>query len=101
MSVKPIIAALVVMLLIGITGRWQAQNDEPVVLQLKWEHEFQFAGYYAALWQGFYQENGLNVDVRSAFSQDGEFLSPLEELLAGRAEFAIGGLDAIIGRWSW
>ena len=34
-SVKRIIAVLIVVLLIGITGRWQAQNDEPVVLQLK------------------------------------------------------------------
>ena len=35
-----------------------AQQDEKVVLQLKWEHEFQFAGYYAALWEGFYAQEG-------------------------------------------
>jgi hypothetical protein len=26
---------------------------EPVTLQLKWKHQFQFAGYYAALEQGW------------------------------------------------
>jgi hypothetical protein len=28
---------------------------DPVSLQLKWKHQFQFAGYYAALEQGFYR----------------------------------------------
>jgi len=76
----------------------QAQNDEPIVLQLKWEHEFQFAGYYAALWQGYYQQAGLNVEIRSAISPDAQFLSSNTELLNGNADFAIGGLGTIIGR---
>ena len=76
----------------------QAQSDEEVVLQLKWEHEFQFAGYYAALWQGFYQQAGLNVDIRSAITEDGHFLSADAELISGNADFAIGGIDTIVKR---
>ena len=34
---------------------------ETVVLQLKWFHQFQFAGYYAAVEKGFYRDAGLNV----------------------------------------
>ena len=33
-------------------------------LQLKWKHQFQFAGYYAALEQGFYRNAGLDVTIR-------------------------------------
>jgi diguanylate cyclase (GGDEF)-like protein/PAS domain S-box-containing protein len=34
-----------------------------VNLQLKWHHQFQFAGYYAAKTQGFYRDEGLNVNI--------------------------------------
>jgi hypothetical protein len=37
---------------------------DKVSLQLKWRHQFQFAGYYAALAQGFYGAAGLNVEIR-------------------------------------
>jgi ABC-type nitrate/sulfonate/bicarbonate transport system substrate-binding protein len=30
-------------------------TNKEVTLQLKWKHQFQFAGYYAALHKGFYQ----------------------------------------------
>ena len=76
----------------------QVLATEKVTLQLKWEHEFQFAGYYAALWQGYYEREGLDVDIRSAATPDGQFLSPLEELVSGRADFAIGGADVLIYR---
>ncbi len=45
-----------------------AQNNtpkeyEPVTLQLKWFHQFQFAGYYAAKYKGFYKDEGLDVKI--------------------------------------
>ena len=36
---------------------------QPVKIQLKWFHEFQFAGYYAALEKGFYTDEGLDVKL--------------------------------------
>ncbi len=36
---------------------------EKVSLQLKWHHQFQFAGYYAALEQGYYRDEGLDVTI--------------------------------------
>ena len=36
-----------------------ARALEPVSLELRWFHQFQFAGYYAALEKGFYREAGL------------------------------------------
>ncbi len=69
---------------------------EKVVLQLKWEHEFQFAGYYAAQWQGYYDQEGLEVEIRSHARADGTVVSPLEEINSGRADFAIGGADIFV-----
>ncbi len=37
---------------------------DQVSMQLKWKHQFQFAGYYAALEQGFYRAAGLEVTIR-------------------------------------
>ena len=44
----------------------QAAKLEPVSIQLKWQHGFQFAGYYAALEQGFYRAEGLDVTLKEA-----------------------------------
>jgi ABC-type nitrate/sulfonate/bicarbonate transport system substrate-binding protein len=41
----------------------QSDELERVTLQLKWKHQFQFAGYYAAKEKGFYQEAGLDVTM--------------------------------------
>jgi class 3 adenylate cyclase/ABC-type nitrate/sulfonate/bicarbonate transport system substrate-binding protein len=37
---------------------------EQVSLQLKGKHQFQFAGYYAAIEKGFYRDGGLEVELR-------------------------------------
>lgn len=70
---------------------------EKVVLQLKWEHEFQFAGYYAAQWQGFYRAAGLDVEIRPASREGGGLVQPVDEIKNGNAQFAVGALDILIG----
>ena len=54
-----------------------------VKLQLKWFHQFQFAGYYAALEKGYYCQSGLNVEIIEG-SPD---INPIDEVLAFRADF--------------
>ncbi len=71
---------------------------EGVVLQLRWDHQFQFAGYYAAEWQGFYAEAGLEVEIRSGRTPDGRPIEPTVEVAEGRADFGIGGADVIFAR---
>lgn len=71
---------------------------DKVVLQLKWEHQFQFAGYYAADWQGFYRDAGLDVEIRSAVRPDGSLVTINDEIKSGNAQFAIGSLDILLGR---
>jgi len=71
---------------------------EKVVLQLHWHPDFQFAGYYAALWQGYYADAGLDVEIRKAFDESGEHLRAFVEVGEGRADFGVSGLDLLIGR---
>jgi len=71
---------------------------EKVSLQLRWDHQFQFAGYYAALWQGYYAAAGLEVEIRSALAPDGRVLSATDEVARGRADFGLGAADILTAR---
>jgi len=59
--------------------------NEKVVLQLKWLHQFQFAGYYAAKEKGFYEEVGLDVEIR----QRDKSKNNIEQVINGEAEYGI------------
>ena len=37
--------------------------SEEVRVQLRWTHQFQFAGYYMALERGYYRDAGLDVEI--------------------------------------
>ncbi len=69
---------------------------ERVVLMLRWDAQFQFAGYYEAQWQGYYAAAGLNVDIRHAVQPDGSILSAVREVEAGRADFGVGAADILL-----
>ena len=58
---------------------------DQVSLQLKWKHQFQFAGYYAAVEKGFYRENGLDVAIR----EGGSDINAGAAVAAGSADFGI------------
>lgn len=68
--------------------------DERVILQLPWQHQFQFAGYYAAIAKGFYREAGLQVTLREA----GPGTDVINEVTTGRAQFGIRGSDLLLAR---
>src|SRR5437879_11735539 len=58
---------------------------DQVSLQLKWKHQFQFAGYYAALEQGFYRNAGLDVTIR----EGGPDIDVAETVASGTADFGV------------
>ncbi len=62
-----------------------AQNLTEVRLQLKWKHQFQFAGYYAAIEQGYYRDAGLHVLLQEA--KEGE--NPSDAVFSGLADFGV------------
>lgn len=59
---------------------------ETIRLQLKWRHAFQFAGYYAALQQGYYQQAGLHVQLLTA----GPGNHVVDVVCSGKADFGVG-----------
>ena len=65
-----------------------------VTLQLKWHHQFQFAGYYAAKELGYYRKAGLVVSLKPV-SQD---KNPIEAVLQGGAEYGVGSNDLLLLR---
>lgn len=75
----------------------QSNDLEPLVLQLRWDHQFQFAGYYAAQWMGFYEEEGITTEIRTAFN-GGKILDAATEVDQGRAQFGVGAADILIAQ---
>jgi NitT/TauT family transport system substrate-binding protein len=63
-----------------------------VTLQSKWVVQAQFAGYYAAVDQGFYEDEGLEVTIRAG----GPDIVPEQVVLGGQAEFGINWLDSLL-----
>ena len=62
-----------------------------MTIQLLWQHQFQFAGYYAALEQGYYREAGLDVTLLPA--QDSQ--DPIDVVLQGKAEYGVAGPELV------
>jgi diguanylate cyclase (GGDEF)-like protein/PAS domain S-box-containing protein len=71
-----------------------ALAQEKITLRLKHTHQFQFAGYYAALEQGYYREAGL--DVRILEGTDG--VEPERDVLSGKADYGVGGSSLLLAR---
>lgn len=65
---------------------------EPVVLQLRWHHGFQFAGYYMAKEKGFYQEVGLHVTI----AEGGVTIDQFDQVLHGQAHYGVASSELII-----
>src|SRR6187402_2575355 len=66
-------------------GFGQAFAADSVTLQLKWVTQAQFGGYYVAKDKGFYEEAGLDVDIKPG----GPDIAP-PQVIAG------GGADVIV-----
>ena len=82
--------ALMLMLLYPLS----AAADDKVRLQLKWQHQFQFAGYYAAQAQGYYQAVGLDVEIIPCQPDE----DAVQKVLQGKAEFGVGSTELLLLR---
>jgi len=71
-----------------------AHADEHITLQLKWKHQFQFAGYYAAIEKGYYRQEGLDVSLREAAPGK----DPVRVVTNGAAEYGVGASELMLRR---
>ena len=70
-----------------------AQDDlTPVSLQLQWVAQSQFAGYYAAVAEGFYEEEGLDVTILEGAVE----IVPQQVVASGDAEFGIAWVPKVL-----
>lgn len=82
---------LLTLLWVGLAS---SQEHEKVTIQLKWQHQFQFAGFYAAKEKGFYEEEGLAVDLR----QRNPETSYIDDVLQGLAQYGVADASLAIER---
>jgi len=65
---------------------------DEVTLQLKWVTQAQFAGYYVALDQGFYEEEDLDVTIKPG----GPDIAPAQVLAGGGADVIIDWMPSAL-----
>jgi diguanylate cyclase (GGDEF)-like protein len=64
----------------------------PVRLQLKWRHQFQFAGFYTALEKGYYRDAGFAVTIIPATPGT----DAVETVLKGGADFGVASSELVL-----
>ncbi|MCU1514038.1 MAG: transporter substrate-binding protein [Microbacteriaceae bacterium] len=75
------------------SGGSKTQELTPVTLQLQWVAQAQFAGYYAAVEQGYYKDEGLDVTIKEA----GTDTVPIKSVADGDADYAISWVPKVLG----
>src|SRR5215831_5898381 len=65
---------------------------DKVSLQLKWVTQAQFAGYYAALDQGYYRAQNLDVTIL----EGGPNIAPEQVVASGGAQFGLDWMGSLL-----
>lgn len=84
-----LLLTLLLLILVRCAG---AQPPIELTVQLNWKHQFQYAGFYAAITQGYYEQAGLKVHLRECQHPDHSFLP---ELADGKVQFVVSNSDLI------
>ena len=82
------------LLIILLSQTLFAKELKKVTIQLSWLNQFQFAGYYMAKEKGFYEELGLDVEIKPF-----EFgIDIPKDVNDGKIDFAVGRETLILER---
>lgn len=87
-----IIVILLIILAYVFPNKKNNTNLQNTSLRLKWICQAQFAGYYTANAEKYYEEEGLSVTIDPA----GPNISPIQSVSSGINEFGIAGAEQII-----
>jgi len=68
------------------------ESKDPVTLQLKWVAQAQFAGYYAAQGEGFYDDECLEITINPG----GPDIVPEQVVAGGQADFGINFVPSLL-----
>lgn len=92
-----IIGLIVILVIIGALAVFLANTNKQngldnVTIRLKWLHQSQFAGYYAAEQEGFYKDEGIDVKLVPGGAE-----TPSIQIVAGESEqFGVSGMSQLI-----
>lgn len=70
----------------------ECTTPDPVTLQLKWVAQAQFAGYYAAASEGFYEDECLAVTINPG----GPDIVPEQVVAGGQAQLGINFVPSLL-----
>jgi len=73
---------LILLLLLSFSHSTELKK---VSIQFQWKHQFEFAGFYAAVEQGYYVDEGLAVELKE-IGNDSDVIS---QVLNGKSDFGI------------
>ena len=93
-TIKKVVGMAAVFIFVQISVASASQPLERISLQLRWHHQFQFAGYYAAIEKGFYAKEGLVVTLKE-YTPGIERLAPV---LSGETEYGISDASLLMLR---
>jgi len=95
MTLKPFtLLYLTIFISISASPAWSLVSNTPekVSLQLKWTHQFQFAGYYAAKEQGYYADAGLDVE----FIERTADIDPIKQVMSGKTQYGVSDSSIVL-----
>ncbi len=79
------------LLLVSVGGAVNGSLDH-VAVQLKWIHQAQFAGFYAAEAQGYYHDENIEIE----FVAGGVGVDIFAGVVSGETQFAVVGADSAV-----
>lgn len=74
----------------------KAQQNDKVTLYLDWLHQFQFAGYYVAKEKGYYNNFGLDVNIKEFNSNS----NIVKDIMTQEASYGVGKSSLIIDKFN-
>ncbi len=101
MNKKIALLLIGVLMLTGCGGGEQAATAEPqtlipVTYQMGWVHEYSSAGFYMAIENGYFVDEGLDLTlVEGGFGEEG-FIDPMQQVTSGAADFSLASATGIL-----
>ena len=77
---------------IGLTKDSEYNYLDTVTLKLKWKHQFQFAGYYAAIAKGYYKDAGLYVKLLEPTESE----NYISKVATNKIQYGIASSDLLL-----
>jgi len=82
--------------LLVLSQGFSQRNKDNITISLKWYHQFQFAGYYAAVIKGYY--NDLDLEVTLTTPENNIF--PVESVVSGISQYGVSASDILVERYN-